>query len=182
MYMNGMDDALLSRRKKGGGGFLPSLCNILGVLILMAVLALCLALTLPRFLGYGIYNVVSGSMEPEIPVGSVVYVEGVRAEDVAGGDVIAFQSGDSVIIHRVVENQVVEGKFTTKGDANAEEDMEKADYSALIGRVSRHYPFFGRFLEIYTSSVGKIYVICFAACGAMFNILAGRMRERRREG
>lgn len=160
----------------------PSLCNILGVLILVAVLALCLALTLPRFLGYGIYNVVSGSMEPEIPVGSVAYVEGVRAEDVAAGDVIAFQSGDSVIIHRVVENQVVEGKFITKGDANAEEDMEKADYAALIGKVRSHYPFFGHLLEIYTSSVGKVYVICLAACGVMFNILAGRMRDRRREG
>ena len=144
----------------------------------MAVLALCLALTLPRFLGYGIYNVVSGSMEPEIPVGSVVYVEGVRAEDVTGGDVIAFQSGDSVIIHRVVENQVVEGKFTTKGDANAENDMNPVGYNELIGRVCLHYPVVGAFLEVCTSNVGKVYLICFAACGAMLNMLAGRLRNR----
>ena len=27
-------------------------------------------------------------------------------------------------------------------------------------------------------SVGKVYLICFAACGAMLNMLAGRLRNR----
>lgn len=178
-----MDDRPLQpgqRSDRKGGGLIPALCNIVGTLILLAVIAASLAVTLPRFMGYGIYNVVSGSMEPEIPVGSVIYVEEAKPETIQPKEVIAFQSGDSVIAHRVVENQVVEGEFTTKGDANAENDMQPVGYPALIGRVTAHYPLLGSIMELYTSKIGKAYIICFAACGAMFNILAGQIRARRK--
>lgn len=168
--------------RKKGGGFIPALCNIAGTCMLLAVIAASLAVTVPRFMGYGVYEVVSGSMEPEIPVHSVIYVKEAAPEDIQEKDIIAFQSGDSVITHRVVENHVVEGTFTTKGDANAEKDMQDVEYSQLIGRVDRHYPMVGGMMTLYTSKIGKAYVICFAACGAMFSILAGRIRARRRTG
>lgn len=76
---------------------------------------------------------------------------------------------------------MVEGTFTTKGDANAQKDMEDVPYGQLSGRVARHYPLIGGVMTLYTSKIGKAYVICFAACGAMFNILAGRIRARRKE-
>lgn len=113
-------------------------------------------------------------------MGSVIYVEDARPEDISPGEVIAFSSGDSVIAHRVTANHTVEGTFTTKGDANAQEDMNDAPYEALKGRVARHYPVLGELMVLYASRTGKAYLICFAACGAMFNILASRMRERRR--
>lgn len=163
-----------------GGKVIPALCNIVGTLILLSVVASCLPVTVPRLMGYEIYDVVSGSMEPEIPVGSILYVEKAEPEDVQSGEVIAFWSNDSVIAHRVVQNKIVEGVFSTKGDANAGEDMNDVTYDALIGRVKMHYPMLGHLMALYTSSVGKVYVICFAACGAMFNLLAGRLRERRR--
>lgn len=163
-----------------GGKLIPALCNIVGTLILLSVILSCVPVTVPRFMGYEIYNVVSGSMEPEIPVGSVIYVEEAAPEEVQEGDVIAFWSNNSVVAHRVVKNKVVEGSFVTKGDANAQEDMNEIDYEALVGRVAAHYPALGQLMVLYTSSMGKAYVICFAACGAMFNMLAGRLRERRR--
>ncbi len=168
------------RKEAKGGKLVPALCNIVGTLILLSVIGVCLLMAAPRMMDFEIYNIVSGSMEPEIPIGSVIYVEPAEPETVQTGDVIAFWSGDSVIAHRVVENQTVEGKFTTKGDANAGEDMNDVEYDALIGRVSRHYPYLGAYLEILTSNVGKLYIIGFAACGAMLNVLAGRIRERRR--
>ena len=168
--------------KKRGGKLVPALCNIFGTLILVSVIALYLPITLAHARGYEVYNVVSGSMEPAIPVGSVIYVETLRAEDVAEGDVIACHGGSSVIAHRVVKNRVGEGEFITKGDANAREDMQDVPYLSLIGKVVRHYPFLGGMMTLYTSKIGKAYVICFAACGAMFNILAGRIRARRRAG
>ena len=61
--------------RKKGGGFIPALCNIAGTCMLLAVIAASLAVTVPRFMGYGVYEVVSGSMEPEIPVHSVIYVK-----------------------------------------------------------------------------------------------------------
>ncbi|MBD5515734.1 MAG: signal peptidase I [Lachnospiraceae bacterium] len=157
---------------------LPSLCNLLGTLILLLVIVSCLPLTVPRLSGYEIYEIVSGSMEPEIPVGSVIYVKNVQPEDIEEEDVIAFWSGSTVIAHRVRQNKVVEGEFVTKGDANAAEDLRAVSYSELIGRVVYHFPVAGHLMALYTSNVGKIYVILFAACGVMLNMLAGCLRDR----
>ena len=167
-------------RNKTKVGPLPLLCNLVGTLILLSVILTCLGILAPQWMGYSVYRVVSGSMEPEIPVGSAVYVATIAPEAVEQGDIIAFQSGDSVITHRVVKNQVVEGTYTTKGDANAGEDMNTVPYGSLLEIVRYRVPVLGDFMAILTSTVGKIYLICFAACGAMLNMLAGRIREKRR--
>lgn len=164
-----------------GGKFLPALCNLLGTLILLAVIASCLLIIVPQFNEYQVYHVVSGSMTPEIPIGSIVYVKPAEPESIQPWDVIAFQSGDSVITHRVVTNHIVEGEFTTKGDANPIEDENRVKYDELIGKVERHYPYLGELLVVYSTNIGKIYIVLFAACGAMLNILASRLRARHRE-
>ena len=165
MYMNGMDDALLSRRKKGGGGFLPSLCNILGVLILMAVLALCLALTLPRFLGYGIYNVVSGSMEPVYPVGSMIYVKAAQPQEVEVGDPITFYLDEGLVAtHRVIEVNREEQYFRTKGDANNAEDGSPVLYANLIGKPMFCVPQLGNLSHWISQPPGTYIAICCALC------------------
>lgn len=157
---------------------LPGLCNLLGTLILLLIIAVCVPLAFPRYAGYEVYEVVSGSMEPEIPVGSVVYVKYVVPDDIAEEEVIAFQSNSSVIVHRVIQNKVVEGEFITKGDANAAEDLRAVPYSDLIGRVEYHFPVIGRLMSLYTMRIGKIYLLLIAACGVMLNMLAGNMRRR----
>ena len=43
--------------------------------LLLAVILLSLPLAVPRAFGYQPYSVVSGSMEPSIPVGSLVFVK-----------------------------------------------------------------------------------------------------------
>ena len=164
------------RRK--GGKTVPALLNLCGTLILVLVILSCVPVTLPRAFGYDIYNVVSGSMAPEIPVGSILYVEEAKPEEIKEKEIIAYTSGESVVTHRVIANHQVEGEFTTKGDANAKEDLQAIPYGQLIGRVVKHYPVLGQLMSLYTSTIGKAYVICFAACGAMLNILAGRLRKR----
>ena len=109
-------------RKKTGRNVPAVLCSSLGTLLLVLLIAACVPLTVPRMLGYALYTVVSGSMEPAIPTGSLVYVEHVAPEDIEEGDVIAFYDAvdvASVITHRVVTNSTVMGEFVTKGDANA---------------------------------------------------------------
>ena len=169
------------RYKSEGGKFLPALCNILGILILLTVIAAFLSMTIPRSLGYGVYNVVSGEMAPKIPAGSIIYVERVEPEAVAAGDVIAFRSGGDVASLRVVENRFGKGEYVTKGDADAGENVTTVPYAELIGRVVRHFPVFGAMMTLFSATVGKIYAVILAACGVMFNILAGRMRDWQRE-
>ena len=163
--------------KQRKGSFIPAFCNALGIVMLAIVIVTAIPATVPKLFGYQIYAVTSGSMQPAIPTGSLIYVKPVSPEDIAVQDVIAFQSEGSVITHRVMQNRQVEGEFITKGDANQQEDISAVAYADVIGRVSLHIPVLGNVMVMYTSTIGKAYVLCFAACGVMLNMLASRLRE-----
>ena len=171
----------LQRPIKKGGKFIPALCNIIGTLILAAVILTSVPLAVPRLLGYEIYNVTSGSMEPALPVGSVIYVQRVAPEAVKEGEIIAYYVDGTVITHRVVEKRFVEGEFVTKGDANDMEDISNTHYSDLVGVVKYHIPMLGDYLMVYSNQLTKVYLLTLAFCGVMFNMLAGRMRRRQEE-
>ena len=159
---------------------LPTFCNIVGTVLLLAVIGLCVPLTVPRVLGYEVYDVISGSMEPEIPLGSVIYVKHADPADIKEGEVIAYNDGTGVIAHRVTTNRTSVGEFVTKGDANNIEDINPVPYDAVVGRVETSVPMMGAFMALYASTVGKVYLLLTAACGVMLNILASRIREVRR--
>ena len=53
------------RTKKSRGGPATAL-NVMATLLLVAVILLCVPVTMPRMFGYQVYNVVTGSMEPSI--------------------------------------------------------------------------------------------------------------------
>lgn len=169
------------RPVKKGGKFLPALCNILGTLLLLSVIAVSVPLALPRFLGYEAYHVETGSMEPAIPAGSLIYVDPVSPNTLESGDIVAFYSGETVVTHRVVENHYLANELITKGDANEKEDINPVAYDKVIGRVTIHFPVIGSFLSIYSLPAAKLYLLCLAACGVMFNVLAGRMRVRQEQ-
>lgn len=171
------DGSVNIRKKAGLLIYVPALCSVIGTIMLLVVIAAALPLTVPNFMGYEIYNVVSGSMEPTIPVGSIIYVKEIDPVDVQSGNIIAFQAGDSIIMHRVVDNKLVEGTFTTKGDANNGEDMNDVPYEDLIGIVVKHIPIMGQLLILFGSTFGRICMVCFAACGALLNILGNRFRD-----
>ena len=161
---------------------LKKIWNAVRWVLVAAVVAVAMLLAGVRLVGITPYAVLSGSMEPAFPVGSMIYVKAVDPESIEVGDPITFywdKESGVIATHRVIE---IDGEgFHTKGDANEGEDFNDVPYSDLIGRVSRHYPMLGALMEIYTSNVGKVYVVCFAACGAMLNMLAGRLRERRKQ-
>lgn len=151
----------------------------IGVVIILITLAAALLLAVPSYLGWKQMMVLTGSMEPEIPVGSMVYIEETQPESLQEGDIITFSQKDGdVVTHRVVRNRSVEGELVTKGDANAEEDVDSVPYDRVIGKVSLTVPAAGDVLGYIASDVGKIYMIAFGACGLMFVILGGRMRKK----
>ncbi len=172
-------ESTVGNSENKGGKVFPALCSVLGTLILLGVIAAFLPLTVPRLMGYEIYEVVSGSMEPEIPVGSILYVEETPPEEIEAGDVIAFMRNDTVVSHRVEENRYVEGKFITKGDANSEEDTVPVPYDSLVGKSVYHLPVLGTLMTMLAGDVGKLYALAFAACGVMFHMLAAILRSRR---
>lgn len=167
-----LEEESTPKKKRSFAGIL---CRILGTLILLVAFGSTLPVIVPRFLGYEIYHIVSGSMEPTIPVGSAVYVKDVEPTEVQSGDIIAFMSEGSIVVHRVVVNYTFEAEFTTKGDANEIEDFSEIPYDHLIGVVKYHIPMLGQVLMILTSTMGRVLLVCFAACGALLNIIGGRL-------
>ena len=173
----GSNDYSAQKKRRGLLIYMPAFCSLIGTLMLLTVIAAALPLTVPQYMGYEIYDVVSGSMEPTIPIGSIIYVKEAEPSGIKKGDVIAFKSGDSIVMHRVIDNKLVEGTFTTKGDANPSEDMNEVPYSNLVGIVVRHIPILGQLLILFGSTFGRICMVCFAACGAILNILSARFSD-----
>ena len=149
-------------------------CRILGTVILLAV---CLPLSGPKLLGYQVYDVVSGSMDPAIPVHSVVLVQPAAPEELQPGEIVAYRSGSSIVIHRLVENHIVEGELVTKGDANAEPDPLKVEYAGVLGTVTAHIPFIGIYAGALNTLPGKLYAFGFIVAAAMLYLLAHELSE-----
>jgi len=59
---------------------LKKICNLLTMLMLVALAILAALLILPTLLGYKSLAVLSGSMEPKYPVGSIVYAKEINPE------------------------------------------------------------------------------------------------------
>ena len=165
---------------KGGGKFLPALCGFLGTLILITVILSALPLTIPRLMGYEIFSVVSGSMEPTLPVDSLVYVEPVAAAEILPGEIVAFWQDGTVVIHRAMENRKDESCLITRGDANDMDDIEPVSYLNVIGRVKYHLPGLGFLMLYYVSTEGKIRLFCFAFAGALLNGIGSSLQRKRK--
>ena len=167
-----------NRPEKRGGKFIPALCSILGTLILLAVILSALPLALPRLFGYEAYSVISGSMEPALPVGSVVYVEPAEVSQIHVGEIIAFDDEGTVVTHRVIESRPQEGAFITKGDANQSPDITPTPYWKLIGRVKLCIPLLGRVLSLFVLREGKLALGSFALSGVLLRMFGTRLRAR----
>lgn len=155
------------------------ICSVAGTALIISVIILCSLLVLPGIFGFHMYHVLSGSMEPAVPVGSLLYVSAEAQEDVEEDEIIAFYSAledGSVITHRVVKNNVVSGTFITKGDANEKEDPEPVAYENYIGNVILTLPYLGKLLTIMTSYYGKIAAAGVILLGVVLN-LAGSRQE-----
>ena len=109
--------------------------------------------------GYRIYMVLSGSMEPDIPQGSMVAVQEVPPSSLQVGDDITFHTGDAdheVITHRIVE--IVpdyEGTgspgYITQGVARSVPDEEIRPAASVLGRVTLCIPLLGYLLSFFQS-------------------------------
>lgn len=165
------------KHKNKRGRMASVICRLFGWIILLGVIAALIPVTVPHFMGYEIYNVISGSMEPEIPVGSIAYVKPVDPVTIEEGDIILYVTEGAEILHRVVSNHKLEGYLITKGDANEEEDIKEVRYASVRGLVEKHYPVVGQMMMILANTLGKVLLLCLALCGVLLNVLAGRMRE-----
>lgn len=162
------------------GYFIPALCRTVGTLIIILVIIVAAAFTIPRLFGFEIYNVISSSMEPAVPLGSAVFVKRTDPETLEPGEIVAFADGVGTVTHRLVENRKSSREIITKGDANEIEDFDPVPYSAVLGRVKYVVPVIGAYLMAISGTVGKLCLVCFAVCGVMFDVLGSLIEKNRR--
>lgn len=109
---------------------------------------------LPMPFGYGTAVVMSGSMEPSLSVGDMVIVQ--EEDEYAVGDVVVFQSGNSLIIHRILS---IDGDMiTTRGDANNADD-EPIHIRYIKGKMVLSVPFIGKILQVIKSTPGMLLIL-----------------------
>ena len=125
------------------------ICDVLTTLILIILAAMAALLLVPRLVGYQTYAVLSGSMEPEISVGSIVYTKEVEPEMLQERDVVTYRLGGSTMVtHRIVEVDTEKQQFITKGDANEVNDGSPVNYDQVVGKAVLDIPYIG-YISIY---------------------------------
>lgn len=157
--------------------------------IMLGVAAVLAASVLvPRLIGATPYTILTGSMEPSMPPGTLVVVKPVPAEEIAIGSVITYQlrSGEpTVVTHRVIgvgSNGKGESVFSTQGDANNVPDAVLVRAVQVRGERVYHVPYIGKVTTLITSSqrgIASAVIVTglFGYAGSMFLAAA---RERRR--
>lgn len=103
----------------------------------------------------GAYIVQTGSMEPEIPTGSMILVYYEEPEDIESGEVITFYSNvkdrSVKITHRVIDRSRTGDRYIylTKGDALEFADGEWRPEENVIGEVRYTSSLFGALIRNY---------------------------------
>ena len=155
----------------------------MAIRIYKVIQAMLLAVTVSLILGLGFlivildinpYVIVSGSMEPELPVGSVCLVD-CQQKEPETGDIISYKAKDTIITHRVIEE--TDGGYITKGDNNSVADPGIVKSKQIFGTVTCSIPKVGYAVMFMRTLKGIVLL----AIGAICFGLLGRLLENRRE-
>lgn len=117
--------------------------------LVVVVVALALLLAGARLFGLQVYTVLSGSMEPNYHVGSIIYVKDVEPDTLQVGDAISFMISESTVAtHRIIEILPDEEdpnviRFRTKGDNNDIPDTSPVHCNNVLGKVVGTVPLLG---------------------------------------
>ena len=136
------------------------ICNLLSILMVLAVMAVGTVMIVPRIMGNDVYAVMSGSMEPYYHVGSIVIVDKhVSPEKIQVNDPITFHlANGAVATHRVIAIDAQKREFTTKGDANEAQDLAPVPFGNMIGRAGISFPYIG-YIPLYMKTPKGMFSI-----------------------
>ena len=143
--------------------------DIVSTVLVVLIVIFAVLIVGVRLFDIQVYSVISGSMEPEYPVGSLIYVKEVDPSEIEVGDVITYVlPNDTPSTHRVVRIDDENQHFYTKGDANAVEDGAPVHYKNLIGTPVFKIPLLG-YIAYYVQHPPGMYIAI--AVGAVLLIL-----------
>lgn len=143
---------------------------IISILIFVAASTAFSVFSIPK-LGYQLFIVRSGSMEPAVSTGSVVVVS--PQDEYSLEDIITFKNNanadikdsNSTTTHRIIDIHDDEGRptYTTKGDANSTPDRENIPISWILGKMIFFIPLLGYVVAFAKTQAGLIILIIIPA-------------------
>lgn len=137
--------------------------NVITTVLVVAAVTCVILLVGVRLLGLNPYAVISGSMEPEYSVGSLLYVMKVDTSSLKAGDDITFMlDEDTMATHRIVEvlpdkNDPSVVRFRTKGIANEYADSVPVHSDNVVGKPVFSIPYLG-YVSTYIQNPPGLYV------------------------
>lgn len=163
--------------------------SVLGWTVILGCLgALTVAVLVPRAVGATPYTILTSSMLPHLPPGTLVVDRPVGRDEVGVGSVVTYQlrSGEpEVVTHRVVQvSHSLSGRLTyrTQGDANDTVDAAPVRPVQLRGELWYAVPHLGR-LNLLLSRGERQWLVYAAALGLSAYALVmfgGALQTRRR--
>lgn len=155
--------------------------SILVTILLILAVALCVYTAVQvlsqgyvNLGGFMMFRVVTGSMEPTIPVGALLLTREVDIESIQMHDIICFRTQvaeiwGKIVTHRVVGIEMSEWNgplLITKGDANLTADGYFVDRTNFVSKVVWHTgdgSVLANVLTLFTNKIGFLGFIVFPA-------------------
>lgn len=170
-----------------------SLLHYLAVSLSAAVLALLLGVAvavigLPALVGGSAMTVLTQSMEPRLPPGTLVVIRPTPVDEIRVGDVITYQirSGEAAVVsHRVISKTYENGELTfiTQGDNNDAPDPEPVHAVQIRGTLWYSIPLLG-WVNNLLNGPNRTLVVTVVAGGlfvyAIATSIVGAREKRRR--
>ncbi len=159
------------------------------VLLLFVAVVAVLVIVLPVTTGSTPYTVLTSSMEPDFPPGSLVVIRPTNPDELTVGDVVTYQlkSGQpEVVTHRVIEVVQTPGEettFITQGDNNDVADAEPVRPVQVRGTLWYSVPLIGWVNNVINGdaraiAIPLIAIALFGYAGWMF--VSGMLARSRR--
>lgn len=163
-----------------------ALCVVFVPLLLINVTLIVKSYTspdkVPDFLGYKPFIVLSGSMEPSIMTGDMVFVKEIDPDSLKVGDVIAYKSGSAVVTHRIVEVKSENGetRYVTQGDANNAADQSLVKPADVEGIYQRRVAGAGNLAMFMQTTTGMIlFVVCPLVLFVLWDVIRRQLESRK---
>ena len=146
-----------AEKKKGKLSFVS---DFLFVFVLTLFLLITLIMLGTKLFGYQMLSVDSGSMEPNFPEDSLIFVKTVDPSELQADDVITFTVDEkgTLVTHRIVAVLKDERSFITRGDANNTNDPSTVPFGNVVGKAELCLPKAGAVFRVVTAQKNRVYV------------------------
>lgn len=160
--------------------FIKVIKVLLDTLMTAIIVVGCLFILL-FVIGIEPFVVESGSMEPTIETGSLVFInKNISYDEITENDIISFYiENGSKVVHRVIK--VTKDGFETKGDSNASSDGISTNRNNFIGKSVFSIPKAGYIVKSTQTKKGKIIVITMIIVLVLAGILIGKPSKKQKE-